>query len=66
MELLTEETMQVLGSSKKDIDQNKDSEIVPRLETVKAVLVHCNLVNNSYQQGSNVLFTLYQTNYLVN
>ena len=57
LELLTEETMQLLGSSKKVIDQNKDGEIVPRLETVEVVLVHCNLVNNSYQQASKVLFT---------
>ena len=54
--LLTKETMQLLRSSKKDIDQNKDGEIVPRIETVKVVLVHCNLVNNSYQQASKVLF----------
>ena len=32
-------------------------EIVPRLETVEVVLVHCNLVNNSYQQASQVLLT---------
>ena len=50
--------MQLLGSSKKDIDQNKSGEIVPRLETVEVVLVHYNLVNNSYQQASKVLFTL--------
>ena len=56
LELLTEETMQLLGSSKKVIDQNKDGEIVPRLETVEVVPVHCNLVNNSYQQASRVLF----------
>ena len=49
--------MQLLGSSTKDIDQNKDREIVPRLETGEVVLVHCNLVNNSYQQASKVLFT---------
>ena len=49
--------MQLLGSSKKGIDQNKDDEIVPRLETVEVVLVHCNLVNSSYQQASKVLFT---------
>ena len=49
--------MQLLGSSKKDIDQNKNGEIVPRLETVEVVLVHCNLVNNNYQQASKVLFT---------
>ena len=57
LEILTEETMQLSGSSKKDIDQNKDGEIVPRLETVKAFLVHYNLVNNNYQQASKVLFT---------
>ena len=49
--------MQLSGSSKKDIDKNKDGEIVPRLETVEVVLVHCNLVSNSYQQASKVLFT---------
>ena len=32
-------------------------ELVPRLETVEVVLVHCNLVNNNYQQASKVLFT---------
>ena len=48
LELLTEKTMQLLGRSKKDIDQNKNGELVQRLETVEAVLVHCNLVNNNY------------------
>ena len=57
LELVTEKTMQLLGSSKKVIDKNKDGEIVPRLETVEVVLVHCNLVNNNYQQASKVLFT---------
>ena len=57
LELLSEETMQLLGSSKKVIDKNKDGEIVPRLKTVEVVLVHCNLVNSNYQQASNVLFT---------
>ena len=56
-ELLTKETMHLLGSSKKDIDQNKNRELAPRLETVEVVLVHCNLVNNKYQQVSKVLFT---------
>ena len=57
LELLTKETMQILGSSKKDIDQNINGDIVPRLETAEVVLVHCNLVNNNYQQASKVLFT---------
>ena len=42
---------------KKVINKNKNGELVPRLETVEVVLVHCNLVNNSYQQAPNVLFT---------
>ena len=52
--------MQLLGSSKKVIDKNKNGELVPILETVEVVLVHCNLVNNNYQQAqqeSKVLFT---------
>ena len=57
LELLSEETIQLLGSSKKDTDQNKDGEIVARLEAAEVVLVHCNLINNSYQQASKVLFT---------
>ena len=57
LELLTEETMQLLGSSKKGIDKNKNGEIVPSLETVEVVLIHCNLVNNNYQQAAKVLFT---------
>ena len=34
---------------------------MPRLENVEVVLVHCNLVNNSYQQASRVLFTFVPT-----
>ena len=49
--------MQLLGNSKKEIENSKDGEIVSRLEAIEAVLVHCNLVNNSYQQASKVLFT---------
>ena len=56
LEVLSEETMQLLASSKNVFDKNKDGEIVPRLETVEVVLVHCNLVNNNYQQASKVLF----------
>ena len=49
--------MKLLGSSKSIIDQDKDGELVPKLEVVEVVLVHCNLVNNNYQQVSKVLFT---------
>ena len=49
--------MRLLGSSTDAIDSDKNSELVPKLESVGLVLVHCNLVNNSYQQASKVLFT---------
>ena len=49
--------MKLLGSTKKDVDKDKNGEDVPKLKSVEVVLVHCNLVNNSYQQASKVLFT---------
>ena len=57
LELLSPETMQLLGSTKKDVDQDKDGEDLPKLESLEVVSVHCSLVNNSYQQASKVLFT---------
>ena len=53
--------MKLLGSTKDTIDANKNSENVPKLESVELVLVHCNLVNNAYQQHSRVLFTFVPT-----
>ena len=61
LELLSKETMKLLGSTKDIIDADKNGENVPRLENVEVVLVHCNLVNNSYQQASRVLFTFVPT-----
>ena len=49
--------MKLLGITKKYVGQDKDGEDMPKLESVEAVLVHCNLVNNNYQQASKVLFT---------
>ena len=46
LELLTLETLKLLGSTKKDVGKDKNGEIVPKLESVKVVLVHCNLVKN--------------------
>ena len=57
LELLTPETMRLLGSTKKDVDSDKNSENVPKLESVEVVLVHCNLVKNDYQHTSKVLFS---------
>ena len=52
LELLTLETMRLIGSTKKDVDADKNSENVPKLESVEVVLVHCNLVKNDYQHSS--------------
>ena len=56
LELLSPATIKLLGSTKKDVDKDKDGDDVPKLESVEVVLTHCNLVNNSYQQASKVLF----------
>ena len=44
LELLTPEAMRLLGSTKKDVEKNKNGEIVLKLESVEVVLVNCNLV----------------------
>ena len=55
LELLTPETMKLHGSTESKITEDKNDENVPHLEIVELVLVHCNLVNNDYQQGSRIL-----------
>ena len=57
LELLSKETIKLLGSTKDTTDADKNSENLTRLENVEVILVYCNLVNNSYQQASRVLFT---------
>ena len=56
LELLSPETVKLLGRTEKDVDKDKYGEDVPKQESVEVVLVHCNIVNNSYQQASKVLF----------
>ena len=58
LELLTPETMKLLGSTKNKISEDKNGENVPHLEITEVVLVHCNIVNNDYQQDSRVLYSL--------
>ena len=53
---LTPETMKVLGSTKNKITEDKSGENVPHLEITEVVLVHCDIVNNDYQQDSRVLY----------
>ena len=57
LELLTPETMKLLGSTESKITKDKNGENVPHLEVVELVLVRCNLVNNDYQQDPRILFT---------
>ena len=57
LELLTSETMKLLGSFQNKIGNNKNDENVPHLEITEVKLVHCNIVNNDYQQDSRVLYT---------
>ena len=49
--------MNLLGSTEKKITKDKNGENVPHLEITEVVLVHCNTVNNGYQQDSRVLYT---------
>ena len=58
LELLSPETMKLLGSTRKEVDKDKNGEDEPKLESVEVVLVHCNLVNNSYQQAYYLLLCL--------
>ena len=53
LELLSPETMKLLGSTESEITKDKNSENVTHLEVVELVLVHCNL-NNDYQQDSRI------------
>ena len=57
LELLTPETMKLLGSTNSKITKDKNGENVPHLEIVEVVLVHCNLGNSYYQQNSRILYT---------
>ena len=50
--------MKLPGSTVNKITEDKNGENVPHLETSEAVLVHCDIVNNNYQQDSRVLYML--------
>ena len=68
LELLTPEKMKLLRSTENKTTKDKNRENVPHLETAEVVLVHCEIVNNEYQQDSRVLYTytlLFQINRLV-
>ena len=66
LELLTPETMNILGSTKTVIDKDKNGENILKLEIVEVVLVHCNLVNNDYQHTQRYYLLLFQIKHLDN
>ena len=55
LELLTPETMKLLGNTENKIALNKNNKNVPYLEITEVALIPCNIVNNDYQQDSRVL-----------
>ena len=52
--------MKLLGSTENKITKGKNSENVPHLEIAEVILVHCDVVNNDYQQDSKVLYRFFQ------
>ena len=57
LELLTPETMELRGSTKSKIAKYEDGKNASHFEINKVVLIHCNNVNNNYQQNSRVMYT---------
>ena len=56
--------MKLLVSTKKDVDTDKKSENIPKLESAEVVLVHCSLVKNDYQHTSKFYLVLFRINNL--
>ena len=59
LELLTPETVKLLGSTKTKIIKNKNAENVSHLEITEVLLVHCNIVNNDYQHDLRILHRVF-------
>ena len=55
-ELLTPKAMKLLENTKSKITKDENGENVPHLEITEVLLIHCNIVNNNYQQDSRVLY----------
>ena len=57
LELLTPQTIKLLGNTENKTTKDKSGEDVPHLKVTEVVLVHCDIVTNDYQQDSRVLYT---------
>ena len=55
--ILTPETMKLLESAKSMVTKDENVENVSQLENTEVVLVHCNIVNNDYQEDPRGLYT---------
>ena len=64
IELVTSETMKLLGSSKSKITKDENGKNVPVLEITE--LVHCNIVNSNFQQIQECRIQLFQISHFVN
>ena len=51
------ETTKLFGSTKSKTTKDEIGENVPQLEITEAVLVHCSIANNDYQQHLRVFYT---------
>ena len=51
------EPIKLFGNTKNKITKDKNAENLPHLEITEVVFIHCNIVNNNYQQDSRVLYT---------
>ena len=49
--------MKIFGSTENKTTKHKNGKNVPHLEITELVLVHCDIVNNDYQQDQGVLYT---------
>ena len=49
--------MKLLENIKSKITKDENGENVSHLEITEVVLIHCNIVNNNYQQDLRVLYT---------
>ena len=62
-QILTPETMNLLGSTKSKITKGKNGENVSHSEITKVVLVHCNIITNNYQQNLRTSYTFVPNNW---
>ena len=57
LELLTPETIELLGSTKSKATKDENGKNLLHLEIAEVVLVHFNIVDNHYQHDPRVLYT---------